>query len=350
MNTAQTTAAAVPEIRIKDLEAGALFTFATGAAGKVYRRTGESDGGFPQAEEITSGDVITAPDACPVVRVSEAAAVPDMSHIRTGTDLTEEAIAFLARLLAVDLTMAVLAAEDSLRQRLVTRDGDGAAISEALEIVRRQIANQCDTLAAHLSGEVDQSVAEETGDPIPPARLLRIKDLEAGAFFTFADLDEARVYQRRAEWDGPFPTAEEVRTGRVVTAADSCLVRRVPATQAEDLRAAIRMARRYFDPARAAEDGFLFMLAGRRAETYTANGESTGAHRDGYSPCAVCGKAIRDDDKRAGSVWLHGGGAYLVKPGAGYENLPLDPAADLGRYKIGASCLRRYPELRAFTY
>lgn len=179
---------------------------------------------------------------------------------------------------------------------------------------------------------------------------LRIKDLAAGALFTFADVDSSPVYRRRAEWDGPFPTAEDIRTGRVVTAADSCLVIRVSEAAGAAILDAVRLARRYFSPERAAADGLVLLLAPIQDKNYTANKDRTSADRDGYSPCAICGTAIRDGDKKAASVWLHGGGAYLVKPGAGYENLPLDTAADMGAYKVGASCLRRHPEVRAFTY
>ena len=65
----------------------------------------------------------------------------------------------------------------------------------------------------------------------------------------------------------------------------------------------------------------------------------------GFTPCAVCGKPIRDGAWPY-AVHIHNGGDVIVTEA---EAKTLDPAADLGGYPLGRDCLRNHPELLPYV-
>jgi hypothetical protein len=62
----------------------------------------------------------------------------------------------------------------------------------------------------------------------------------------------------------------------------------------------------------------------------------------GYSPCAICGKPIKNLDKAA---WIRMDSAGYVIP----HDAEIDPSEDMYGFPIGAACLRNHPELKEFT-
>ena len=58
-------------------------------------------------------------------------------------------------------------------------------------------------------------------------------------------------------------------------------------------------------------------------------------------PCIICGITCQTPRY---TVHLHGGGSTIVTE---IEAARLAPGEDLGAYPIGASCLKKYPELLA---
>lgn len=69
----------------------------------------------------------------------------------------------------------------------------------------------------------------------------------------------------------------------------------------------------------------------------------TGAYRDGYSPCLICGRAVKDCG--AAVLRVVDGGGTIADNG----DPDIDPSADLGCYPIGPCCLKRYPEFRPYV-
>jgi hypothetical protein len=61
------------------------------------------------------------------------------------------------------------------------------------------------------------------------------------------------------------------------------------------------------------------------------------------SPCFICGRGIATPKHW---IHVHEGGSHAVTED---EAGKLDPGADLGCHPIGADCLARRPELRAYV-
>jgi hypothetical protein len=73
------------------------------------------------------------------------------------------------------------------------------------------------------------------------------------------------------------------------------------------------------------------------------------ANRAGFSPCAVCGRAVRVAPGAA-ALHVHKGGSHAVTEAEAAElNAAGQGSADLGRQFVGSECLRSFPDLRPYV-
>lgn len=84
-------------------------------------------------------------------------------------------------------------------------------------------------------------------------------------------------------------------------------------------------------------------------EDYHENSRKTGANRDGYMPCIVCGRAV-SMAKEHWMVYVHGGGHTAVTDEEYEEMEVTQPGAGLGGYPIGPDCLRRNVDLKPYAF
>jgi hypothetical protein len=86
----------------------------------------------------------------------------------------------------------------------------------------------------------------------------------------------------------------------------------------------------------------------KQAANYSANVESTGALRDGYEPCMVCGKAVNTNKSHWRSLFHCGGATAVTEEEYGRLEIT-DPGAGMGSYPVGPTCLKENPELKAYV-
>jgi hypothetical protein len=86
------------------------------------------------------------------------------------------------------------------------------------------------------------------------------------------------------------------------------------------------------------------LIAFKQNDDYRDQVRKTNAERSGYSPCCVCGRAIKDGTAKM--VHIVEGGSSLALP---EEEATIDPSADLGCYPIGPECLKKHPEYRPYA-
>ena len=79
-----------------------------------------------------------------------------------------------------------------------------------------------------------------------------------------------------------------------------------------------------------------------RSRDYVQNEHRTGANRDGYEPCCVCGRAVARSNPRAFDVMVTDGGNVMTT-----EEDPDNPGW-LGCWPVGADCAGKYPEIRPY--
>lgn len=66
--------------------------------------------------------------------------------------------------------------------------------------------------------------------------------------------------------------------------------------------------------------------------------------REGFMPCAVCGKGVREEGHKLW-VWVHGGGSIVV---TAEEGARLGDRGDMGLHPVGRDCLKRFPALKDY--
>lgn len=78
------------------------------------------------------------------------------------------------------------------------------------------------------------------------------------------------------------------------------------------------------------------------SKDYSQNERRTGASRDGYDPCCLCGRAVARNNPRAFDVMVTDGGFVATT----VED-PDNPGW-MGCQAVGADCAAQHPELRAY--
>jgi hypothetical protein len=77
--------------------------------------------------------------------------------------------------------------------------------------------------------------------------------------------------------------------------------------------------------------------------------ERTGAMRDGYEPCIVCGRAV-NVGKNHWRVRVHDGGSRIMHDTEADKLNELGFAAsELGSHPIGPDCLKKHPEVKPYA-